>query len=146
MPGVIFILEDNPARIVEMNRVLDDELPGFGRHYEDDETLAINWLKEHQAEIALVSLDHDLDSVTRAGEHRTIDHGCGRGVVDYLASQTPTCPIIIHTSNVTAGDGMYFALHRAGWPTFRVYPAEHHDWIGGAWLQQIRDLRTNGWC
>ncbi len=145
MPGVIFILEDNPARIVEMNRVLDDELPSFGRHYEDDEAVAISWLKEHQAGIALISLDHDLDSVIRPGEPAGIDHGWGRGVANHLAMHEPTCPVIIHTSNADAGDGMYYELLRANWPTFRVYPREHHAWIARDWRKMLRKLKADGW-
>jgi hypothetical protein len=93
----------------------------------------------------LISLDHDLDSVPRSGEDEPINHGCGRGVVDYLVTQPPTCPVIIHTSNATAGDGMYFALRRGGWPTFRVYPEDHHGWIGRTWVDQIRALKATGW-
>ena len=48
MPGVIFILEDNPARLVEMNRVLDIELPHHARQIEDDCTRAIAWLTGQQ--------------------------------------------------------------------------------------------------
>ena len=60
-------------------------------------------------------------------------------------TQPPTCPVIIHTSNATAGDGMYFALRRADWPTFRVYPEDHHGWIAGTWLDQIRELKAKRW-
>ena len=145
MPGIIFILEDNPARLAEMNRVLDEELPGFGRQIEDDETIAIAWLKLHQAEIALDSLDHDLDSVVRPGEPPRVDYGWGRGVADYLATQEPTCPVIVHTSNATAGDGTYFELIRANWPTFRVYPYEHHAWVARDWRKMLRSLKAEGW-
>jgi hypothetical protein len=145
MAGVIFILEDNPARLVEMHPVLDRELPSHASQVEDDCAKAIAWLSDHLADVDLISLDHDLDSVPRLGEDAGVDHGCGRGVADYLATQPPTCPVIIHTSNATAGDGMYFALRRAGWPTFRVYPSDHQDWIGEAWADEIRGLKANGW-
>lgn len=145
MARVIFILEDDPARLVEMYGVLDRELPAYDRHVEDDCARAIAWLAAHQASVDLISLDHDLDSVTRPGEDRSVDHGCGRGVVDYLTTQPPTCPVIVHTSNATAGDGMYFALRRTGWPAFRVYPFDHHGWINEGWAQQIRELKANGW-
>ena len=114
MAGVIFILEDDPARLVAMYRVLDRELPAHTRHVENDSDQAAVWLTEHLAEVDLISLDHDLDSVPRPGEDRSVDHGCGRGVVDHLAARPPTCPVIVHTSYATAGDGMYFALRRAG--------------------------------
>lgn len=145
MAGVIFILEDNPARLVAMHRVLDLELPAHARHVEDDCSKAIAWLSAHLADVDLISLDHDLDSVPRPGEDRQVDHGCGRGVVDHLETQHPTCPVIVHTSNATAGDGMYFALHRAGWPTYRVYPSDHHRWIGREWADQIRELKAKSW-
>ena len=145
MPGVIFILEDNPARLVEMRHVLDRELPNNTLRIEDDRDKAVAWLTEHQAEVDLISLDHDLDSVPRPGEDRSIDHGDGRGVVDYLEAQPPTCPVIVHTSNATAGDGMYYTLLRADWPVFRVYPFEHHRWIAQEWADQIRELKAKGW-
>ena len=72
-----------------------------------DSAEAIAWLEARQHLVDLISLDHDLDSVDRDESPRR-DHGCGRGVADYLAEQLPTCPIIIHTSNSIAGDGMYF--------------------------------------
>ncbi len=145
MAGVIFILEDNPARLVRMHRVLDRELPAHGRRVADDGAAAVAWLTDHLVSVDLISLDHDLDSVPRPGEDPAVDHGCGRGVVDYLEARPPTCPVIVHTSNATAGDGMYFTLRRAGWPTFRVYPSDRHGWIGQAWAQQIHELKGRRW-
>jgi hypothetical protein len=70
------------------------------------------------------------DSVDR-GEDPRVDHGCGRGGGDFLAASTPTCPIVIHTSNATAGDGMFFELQRAKWPVSRVYPRDHTRMVAG---------------
>ncbi|HEX8915628.1 MAG TPA: cyclic-phosphate processing receiver domain-containing protein [Humisphaera sp.] len=142
---MIFILEDNPARLVEMRHVLDRELPNHARRIEDDCAKAVAWLAGHQAEVDLISLDHDLDSVPRPGEDPPVDHGDGRGVVDHLEGQPPTCPVIVHTSNAVAGDGMYYTLLRAGWPVFRVYPFDHHRWIARGWADQIRELKAKGW-
>ncbi|HZZ42320.1 MAG TPA: cyclic-phosphate processing receiver domain-containing protein [Tepidisphaeraceae bacterium] len=141
---LIFILEDNPDRLVPMYAVLHTVLPNFGIHIENDCNSAISFLRDHKSDIALISLDHDLDSVSR-DENPPRDHGCGRPVADYLASQLPTCPVIIHTSNAIAGDGMFFALKRAGWPVFRVYPRDHHEWIEAHWALQVTNLKLMGW-
>ena len=48
------------------------------------------------------------------------DPGVGRDVVEYLVTQPPTCPVIVHTSNYLARDGMVFALEFANWETTSV--------------------------
>jgi hypothetical protein len=142
--GTVFLLEDNPQRLDRMFGVLRDLLPDRDIRVEDDCTKAIAWLRDNQALVDLISLDHDLDSVPR-DEDPSVDHGCGRPVADFLATQPPTCPIIIHTSNAIAGDGMYHELRRAKWPVFRVYPHDHHDWVPVDWAKTIRDLQAASW-
>lgn len=142
--GIVFLLEDNPARLECIRRVLGEMLPDREVHIEDDCASAIAWLEENQSEVDLISLDHDLDSVPR-DEQPGVDHGCGRPVADFLAGRSPTCPVVIHTSNAIAGDGMYYELRRAKWPVFRVYPHDHHEWVARDWADTIRELRMSSW-
>ena len=127
-----------------MLAVLRELFPGRDVHVEDDCNSAIAWLRDNQSVLDLVSLDHDLDSVPR-GETPAIDHGCGRPVADFLATRPPTCPVIIHTSNAEAGDGMYHELRRANWPVVRVYPHDHHEWVKTDWAATIRKLQAKAW-
>jgi CheY-like chemotaxis protein len=119
-----------------MVKVLDAVLTGLAIHIEDAERSAIEWLTAHQVDVDLISLDHDLDSVDRR-ECPPVDHGCGRPVADFIASREPTCPVIIHTSNAVAGDGMHYELKRGKWPVSRVYPRDHHEWITTDWRREI---------
>jgi hypothetical protein len=143
--GTIFLLEDNPARLARMRAVLAAAFPAHAVRVEDDCHAAIAFLSAHQPEIDLISLDHDLDSVPRPGEHPPVNHGCGRDVANFLATQPPTCPVIIHTSNATAGDGMFYELKRAGWPVTRVYPHDSHAWVDTDWAETVQRLRSRSW-
>jgi DNA-binding NarL/FixJ family response regulator len=140
----VFLLEDHPGRLAEMMLVLHDVLPAWTIHVERDANRAIEWLKMHRGEVGLILLDHDLDSTLR-DEASSIDHGCGRDVTAYLATEEPTCPVVIHTSNADAGDGMFFELHRAGWPVFRVYPFDEHRWVAREWKQTLQELIERDW-
>ena len=141
---MVFLLEDNPEQLRCMLRVLRDVLPSHRLQVEDDCASAVEWLSSNQAELDLISLDHDLDSVPR-DEQPPRDHGCGRGVADFLASQPPTCPVIVHSSNQVGGDGMFYELQRAGWPVYRVHPHDHHDWVGDEWRELIESLIKQNW-
>lgn len=143
-PGLIFLLEDNPARLARMLAVLRTAFPDHRVHVEDDCDAAIAFLRDNQPAIDLISLDHDLDSVPR-DEDPPRDHGCGRPVADFLATQPPTCPVIVHTTNATAGDGMFYELKRANWPVFRVYPHDHHDWVDSDWAELLAKLKSGHW-
>ena len=103
--GFLFIVEDDPERLREIRQTAAEELPGRAIHVEDDCATAVGWLKAHLPEVDLISLDHDMDSVPRAGE-MGIDHGCGRDVANYLATMPPTCPVIVHSANDIAATGM----------------------------------------
>jgi hypothetical protein len=142
---IVFLLEDDPARLGEMLAVLREVLPRVTVHVEDDCQAAIDWLMANQAAVSLISLDHDLDSVVWPNDPAGVDHGCGRPVADYLATQSPTCPVIVHTSNAVAGDGMFYALQRSGWPVHRVYPFDHHAWVAKEWRAMLLELIAGGW-
>ena len=60
-------------------------------------------------------------------------------VADFLASQPPSCPIVIATTNSAAGDGMEFRLREAQWKTYRVHPCGDLKWITGQWFRTLRN-------
>ena len=67
-----------------------------------------------------------------------IDPGSGREVADYLATQDPTCPVILHSSNTDAVTGMREILQTSGWRTIRVAPFEDMSWIETDWFFAMR--------
>jgi CheY-like chemotaxis protein len=141
--NVIAILEDDPARVSLMRACLNELIPKSPVMIFEDASVMIEWLAEHQAEVVLISLDHDLP--VRRVEGQVIDCGTGREVVDFLATLEPTCPVIVHSSNVVCGDGMMFALKDAGWMQSRVYPRDDLDWVREAWVEEVRRYKRDGW-
>lgn len=81
----------------------------------------------------LICLDHDL-FVEHAGDP---DPGDGRDVARFLATQTPSCHIVVHSSNMLASDSMFFTLTDAGWKVEKVVPIGE-DWIESDWLEAVR--------
>jgi hypothetical protein len=76
----------------------------------------------------LLALDHDLftDSPDEP------DPGDGRDVAAFLTTQSPVCPILIHSTNASAADAMLYALRDAGWTVDRIAPLGD-DWIEAYW-------------
>ncbi len=97
MADTVAILEDDQNRITAMRTCLAETLPGIKADFFEDAQEMIAWLSEHLGNVILISLDHDLPLRNREG--KTIDCGTGRQVADYLASVSPTCPVIVHSSN-----------------------------------------------
>jgi hypothetical protein len=137
MSSLIAILEDDPDRLVKMRDCISRLMPGAQQSYFDSASNMISWLSGHLGEIDLISLDHDLPLEG--------NHGTGRQVADYLATRSPVCPVIVHTSNEFFSPGMLQVLTDAGWPVFRVYPHGDLDWVNLGWADQIRRLIKRGW-
>ena len=98
----------------------------------------IDWLTQHLEEVIVISLDHDLDLVP--GESgRFIDSGTGRDVADFLAQHAPCCPVVLHTTNQPAAQGMEMVLVDAGWHVRRVSPYGDMEWIDEVWFPTIRN-------
>ena len=144
MTGYVAILEDDHARVAEMRVCLAEILPAHEPVLFDDAAAMIAWLRDHLGEVVLISLDHDLP-ITRGPDGRVVDRGDGRMVADFLATQAPTCPVIVHTSNHYAGPGVTRALSDAGWQHCRVCPRDDVQWVRGAWLPALRDYAQRGW-
>jgi CheY-like chemotaxis protein len=133
----IVILEDNADRQAVMRRCLADRFYTFDAHFFDDARDTIRFLEEHLPETILVALDNDLD-LKPGPDGRCIDPGSGRDVANFLATQPPTCPVIIHTTNSDAAVASEAALREAGWKTNRVIPFDDMAWIETDWFFAVR--------
>lgn len=80
----------------------------------------------------LIALDHDLF----VDNPRDPDPGDGRDVANYLASQRPIAPILIHSSNTVAAESMLLTLSDAGWVVDRIAPIGD-DWIESYWSPTV---------
>lgn len=138
MARKIAILDDEPERIREMIRCLNGCLPDCEVVFFDNAPDMIGWLAKHLEGVQLICLDHDLGpNRHRGGE--VFDPGTGRDVADYLATRTPVCPVLVHTTNSLAAPGMAMALDESGWKNVRVVPHNDLEWIGMAWMCEVRE-------
>ncbi len=94
-------------------------------------------------EIALISLDNDLDPVLHDG--KSVDAGDGVAVTRYLVGQnspagklTTSPPLIIHSTNEIAAIQMQQMFSDASWRIERVVPYDGESWIGEVWIQTAR--------
>jgi CheY-like chemotaxis protein len=145
MHEIIAILEDDPGRIQAMEKRLQASFPDYSAIFFNNAPDIIAWLKGHLHKCLLLSLDHDLGpSWERNGQ--LFDPGIGRDVVDYLITQLPQCPVILHTSNSDAEIGMEMALKEANWHCERVIPCpsldaiDSWDWIDSDWADTLKQL------
>jgi hypothetical protein len=133
----IAILEDNDDRIRIMRDCLADKFPFFELRFFRSAPAAIDWMDKNLAQAICIALDHDLEPAP--GQAEGFDPGTGREVADFLATRRPSCPIIVHTSNVPAAIGMEMALAESGWSVTRVLPYDDVRWIAADWLPAMRD-------
>jgi CheY-like chemotaxis protein len=133
----IVILEDNKDRQSVMRACLADRFYTFDVHFFDDARETIRFLDVHLADTLVISLDHDLE--LKAGPNgRPIDPGTGRDVAEFLAARTPSCPVIVATTNSPAAEAMEEVLRGAGWKTRRVVPFDDMHWIETDWFFAVR--------
>lgn len=86
----------------------------------------------------VISLDHDLN------DDEGQDAGSGMDVVRELARRTPTCPILLHTSNTDASWSMVNELRAAGWNVRRVPPVSMGTgWIEETWMRIVREIKEH---
>jgi CheY-like chemotaxis protein len=137
--STIAILDDEPDRIAAMRTALaKDSLRHSVVTFENaPDTIA--WLRDHLSEVVLICLDHDLGPNRRRGDE-VFDPGIGRDVADYLATRSPVCPVLIHTTNSMAAPGMVRVLEEVGWSVSRVIPYDDLAWIGLDWSEEVSRL------
>lgn len=135
----IVILEDDDRRRIAMCDRLSDRFPQFEITVSDSAAECIRAIEANAGRILLASLDHDLVLLPSAGG-KFVDPGTGRDVVEFLCERPPTFPVIVHTTNSIAGDGMEFRLVECGWPVERVRPYDDLAWIDEVWFGAARRL------
>jgi hypothetical protein len=135
MARTIAILEDNGPRIAEMWAWLAETLPDCEVVFFDNANAIINWLSEHLRRVSLISLDHDL--LLRTPDGRWVDGGTGREVVDSLVRSSPACPVLVHSSNEVAAQGMLDVLRKNAWKCTQVRPYEDVAWIRQEWAEAV---------
>jgi CheY-like chemotaxis protein len=133
----IVILEDNEDRQAVMRRCLQDRFHQFEQRFFDGAPEMMDYLETHLEDTIVIGLDHDLE--LKPGPKGTVtDPGTGRDIADYLARRPPVCPVVLHTTNSPAAQGMEGVLQEAGWHTRRVYPLGDLEWIPTEWFRAIR--------
>ena len=136
MGNTIAILDDEPERIAAMTPLLRTRFPECSVCALDNAPDFIEWLRAHLAEVALICLDHDLGP-NRTRDGVSFDPGTGRDVADFLAGQSPVCPIVIHSTNGYAVPGMIRVLEDARWTCRRVVPGSGLAWIPDWWYPEV---------
>ena len=129
---MIAILEDDERRSEAMRQQLVSLFPQTTLILFDNAPDMIQWLRDNLYLVNLLCLDHDLGP-TRQRDGDVFDPGTGRDVVDFICTYQPVCPVIIHSSNGPAAQGMQFALTDAGWQNERVRPMIDLEWIATDW-------------
>jgi hypothetical protein len=137
--GEIVILEDNPDRRDAMAARLQDRYPQYTRFFFHEPAKLIEHLSRALSQALVISLDHDLDLIPRS-DGSLFDPGTGMMVVDWLATQPPVCPVIVHTTNLPAAKLMKRRLQSAGWQAQRITPYDDLAWINAEWFTGLRDL------
>ena len=137
MKNMIMIMDDDKDRLNTMHLWLQNLYFSWESVLFDNAPDTIEWLKHNLNTLVLMSLDHDLGP-TRERNGEVFDPGTGRDVVDYLVTQNPVCPVIVHSTNYIARDGMIFALKGSGWKVSYVVPYNDLEWIEGAWSEEIK--------
>ena len=142
MTQIILILDDNADRLAAMESLLVESYPQYQIVLFDNAPDTIEWLKKNLSSVVVMSLDHDLGP-NRERDVQVFDPGTGKDVVDYLVTQKPVCPIIVHSSNYEGRDRMIFSLEVAGWVTSYVIPHAELEWINDTWRLEITKLLDN---
>jgi CheY-like chemotaxis protein len=134
----ILVLEDDERRRAAMEESLRDRFHQYESVFFDDAHVMAAYLATDLRSALIISLDHDLVPKSQHNG-KFLDVGTGREVADFLAKQPPSCPIIIHTTNSAAGDGMEFLLRDSHWETHRVHPWGDLEWIPSQWFRTLRN-------
>lgn len=130
----ILILEDNAERRAYFTSAVAS-LPGISLVVWPDAPSMIRELPDWLGRARLVSLDHDLNP-----QHPdSPDPLTGFEAAAFLATQTPCCPVILHTTNYLRVESMDRELRDGGWQTFQIRPFRD-DWIERFWLPKVREL------
>lgn len=128
----LLLLEDDAERLTRFHAVI--ARLGVTSQVWRSALVMLAELDRHLPHADLISLDHDLLS-----EPDEPDLGDGLIVAKALAERTPSCPVILHTSNTVRGDWMEGELQLAGWRYRRILPLGD-DWVEVDWYRAARRL------
>jgi hypothetical protein len=131
----LLILEDNADRIDAFRSVVPELGPDWNIQVWNDAPTMLSGCEQHFEDVALVSLDHDLNPLPGVAG----DPGTGKEIAQFFAGHLPFCPVIIHSSNADAAWSMHNDLRFAGWRVERVGPIGE-NWIQKLWLPKAREL------
>lgn len=134
------ILEDDRDRRMAMMTRLIDRFPMMQIFFFDASAEMIEFLQtETLQNVALIALDNDLELIPGLS-NQWIDPGAGLDVANWLANHSePTCPVIVHTTNLPAGDKMIEQLRERRWAVSRVIPHDDLTWVDQGWLPAVRN-------
>jgi len=136
---LLAILDDKKNRRAEMEASLLQSGSDISVEHFDNAPDMIAWLARHIEEVDLVSLAHDLGP-SRFRDGMLFDPGTGRDVTDFLLEMDRSFPVIVHTSNNTAGQRMVNMLEEAEWPCFRVEAKDDLAWINAKWAPLVAEV------
>ena len=135
---LIAVLDDDPRRIQAMEA--QAIVHGLEAVFFTNAPDMVTWLQSNLSGVSLISLDHDLGPNWKLPEGE-FNPGDGRDVSDWLATQNPQCPILVHSANWGPAEGMLFALQRSGWAAQKVFPFNDLEWISSDWTTKIKAQR-----
>jgi hypothetical protein len=144
MALIVAILEDEASRREAMTVELTKRLPQCAVNFFDTAASMIEWLSENLRDVVLISLDHDLGASREVSGAR-VDPGIGREVSEFLATQLPICPIIVHSTNRSGAFAMKSQLAASGWPVTMVVPMNDIHWVSDDWGPAIIRFRDAGY-
>ncbi|MEM9413572.1 MAG: cyclic-phosphate processing receiver domain-containing protein [Planctomycetota bacterium] len=137
-PLLILMLEDESDRLIRFDAVISKLGTAVEwRHWRTAEDFIVGFKSAGRVP-GLICLDHDLFT-----DHPDDpDPGDGREVAEFLATQTPCCHVIIHSSNSHAADSMFFTLSDAKWDVEKIAPLGQ-DWIESYWWDTAKPWIKN---
>lgn len=94
-----------------------------------------------QTGVVLASLDHDYSDDPFIEGRRVRPTKTGLDVAEALSKLHPQFPVLIHTSNTSAGGTMKEILTSAGWQTTHILHSTgtSEDWLRDVWVTAARD-------
>ncbi len=105
----------------------------------DNAPAFLAWIRGAIDQVTLLSLDHDLGPSCEGENGERWEPGTGMDVVDFLVTQKPSFPIIVHSSNPISVPVMFRRLEEAGWSVHRAVPIGD-DWVEVDWIKVVKDL------
>jgi len=140
MPMRILILEDDPFRVKEFEKILQRE--GIDCSIFPDSAGFLRELALFPADVRLISLDHDLSPVGRPCGVMSIDCGCA--AVEFMKGMKPICPVIIHSQNIAEANTMAETLRLHHWEVTLV--CDPPEDVEGSWIEHSwTDLVLREW-